>query len=230
MKIKRVKTFVKGLDKEMGGGVPEGSMVLIAGKPGTMKSSLAFNILYHNAKKGKNGVYISLEQGKESLLANMKGMGMKADPLDMKLSVLDLAMIRKKLIDMTSTTWLEVFKMYVKNLKKNMDVELLVIDSLAVLELMSKLTDPRVELFHIFEWLKDMEVTAFMVTEMKQDSNEFCRSGEDFLTDGIVHLDMRREGNSVNLYMSVVKMRQTNHKRGYFPLIFDKDGFEVVIE
>ena len=30
MKIKRVKTFVKGLDKEMEGGIPEGSMVMIA--------------------------------------------------------------------------------------------------------------------------------------------------------------------------------------------------------
>ena len=46
MKIKRVKTFIKGLDKEIDGGIPKGSIVMIAGKPGTMKSSLAFNILY----------------------------------------------------------------------------------------------------------------------------------------------------------------------------------------
>jgi len=30
--------------------------------------------------------------------------------------------------------------------------------------------------------------------------------------------------------LSVVKMRQTGHKRGYFPLIYDKDGFELVAQ
>jgi hypothetical protein len=28
--------------------------------------------------------------------------------------------------------------------------------------------------------------------------------------------------------MGVVKMRKTHHERGYAPLIFDKDGFELV--
>jgi KaiC/GvpD/RAD55 family RecA-like ATPase len=228
MAIKRVKTFVKGLDKEMNGGVPEGSMVLIAGKPGTMKSSFAYHILYKNALKGKGGVYVTLEQSKKSLVANMENLGMPLDKLETELSVLDLGLIRKKLIELGNQTWLEVFKMYIKNLRKNMDAKLLVIDSLAVLELMSKLTDPREELFHIFHWLKDMDVTAFIVTEMRQDSNEFCRYNEDFLSDGIMHIDMTRTGNTVNLYLAVLKMRQTNHKRGYFPLMLTKDGFEVV--
>ena len=59
MKVNRVKTYVKGLDEVMEGGIPEGSVVLVAGKPGTMKSSFAFNILYHNAnKEDKSGVYL----------------------------------------------------------------------------------------------------------------------------------------------------------------------------
>lgn len=231
MKVKRIKTFVKGLDKNLKGGVPEGSMVLIAGKPGTMKSSLAFNVLYHNTKEEKlRTVYVSLEQSRDSLLANMKGLGMDVAGLEEELSVLDLGMIRKKLAHMTSQTWMEVFKMYVKNLKANVGIDVLVIDSLAVLELMAKLRTPREELFHIIHWLKDMEVTAFIVTEMAQGSEEFCEHGEDFLADGIVHLDMRREGNSVNLYLSVLKMRLTDHKRSYYPLIYDKDGFEIVVE
>ena len=51
MKTKRIKTYVKGLDEVMQDGIPEGSVVMIAGKPGTMKSSFAFNILYHNANR-----------------------------------------------------------------------------------------------------------------------------------------------------------------------------------
>jgi circadian clock protein KaiC len=229
--MKRIKTYVKGLDKEMQGGIPEGSVVLVAGKPGTMKSSFAFNILYHNANKDdKSGVYVTLEQGRESLLANMEGLGMKLSGLEKEISVLDLGMIRKKLIQLTNQTWMEVFKMYLKNLKKSMDIKLVVIDSLPILEVMAKFNSPREELFHFFEWLRDMNVTAFLITEMEQGSDKFCQNSEDFLSDGIVHLDLRREENLVNLFLSIVKMRMTSHKRGYFPLIFDKDGFEIVTD
>ncbi len=231
MKIKRVKTFIKGLDKAIDGGIPEGSLVLIAGKPGTMKSSLAFNILYQNAlQKDKNGVYVTLEQSRSSLLANMENLGMSPGDLEKELSILDLGMIRKKLVNMTGQTWLEVFKTYLKNMCENMEINLLVIDSLAALQIMARLTEPREELFHIFQWLRDLEMTTFIVTEMEQGSDQFCRYGEDFLVDGIMLLDMSREGNTVNLYLSVVKMRQTNHKRGYIPLILDKDGFEIVAD
>ena len=229
MKITRVKTFIKGLDKEMSGGVPEGSVVLIAGKPGTMKSSLAFNILYHNANiDDVSGVYVTLEQSRESLLSNMDGLGMKLGGLEKEISVLDLGMIRKKLTQLTNQTWMEVFKMYLQNLKKNMDIKVVVIDSLPVLEVMARFQHPREELFHFFEWLRDMDVTAFLITEMQQSSEQFCKYDEDFLSDGIIHLDLKREGNQVNLFLGVVKMRQTGHKRGYSPLIFDKDGFEIV--
>ncbi len=229
MKIKRVKTFIKGLDEELSGGVPEGSVVLIAGKPGTMKSSLAFNILYHNANiDDVSGVYVTLEQSRESLLLNMDGLGMKLSGLEKEISVLDLGMIRKKLTQLTNQTWMEVFKMYLQNLKKNMNIKVVVIDSLPVLEVMARFQHPREELFHFFEWLRDMDVTAFLITEMQQSSEQFCKYDEDFLSDGIIHLDLKRENNMVNLFLGIVKMRQTGHKRGYSPLIFDKDGFEIV--
>ena len=36
-----VKTYIKGFDEKLGGGIPEGSVVLVVGEPGTMKSSVA---------------------------------------------------------------------------------------------------------------------------------------------------------------------------------------------
>ncbi|MEK6851190.1 MAG: ATPase domain-containing protein, partial [Candidatus Thermoplasmatota archaeon] len=61
----RVPTNVVGFDPSLGGGIPEGYVVLISGAPGTMKSSLSFSVAYHNAlHKGMKTVYITLEQGK----------------------------------------------------------------------------------------------------------------------------------------------------------------------
>jgi len=45
----RVRTFIHGFDEKLGGGIPEGAIVLLTGEPGTMKSTIAFNILYQNA-------------------------------------------------------------------------------------------------------------------------------------------------------------------------------------
>ena len=225
----RVRTYIRGLDEQLQGGIPKGHVVLLAGKPGTMKSSVAFNMLYNNARNDGNGcVYVTLEQSRDSLLENMTGLGMDIKGLESKLSVLDLALIRKKLKQLTNKSWLEVFKMYVDNLDKSMDITILVIDSLPVLEVMAKFEDPRDDLFRFFEWLRELDITTFLIAEMEQDSDKFCQNGEDFLSDGIVHLDLRRDDRQVNLFLSVVKMRKTAHRRGYYPLIFDEGGFEAV--
>ena len=46
----RIQTFIKGLDETMEGGVPKGHVVLLTGMPGSMKSSVGWNILHKNAK------------------------------------------------------------------------------------------------------------------------------------------------------------------------------------
>lgn len=229
--MERIKTYVKGLDEMLQGGVPKNYIVLMVGQPGTMKSSLGYYILYKNAKhEGRRGVHISLEQSRTSLAMSMKAMGMDITPeIGDKISILDLAFIRKKMTQLGTTTWVEVFKMYARNLKDTMDYEMMVIDSLPVLETLARFDNPREELFHLFEWLRDLEVTTFVIHEMPQDTNRFAQYGEDFLSDGIIHLDLKREKESVNLFLGIAKMRATAHKRGYFPLIYDKRGFEVVV-
>lgn len=229
MPLPRIRTYIRGLDEQLQGGIPKSHVVLISGKPGTMKSSVAFHVLYHNARtEGLGCVYVTLEQSRESLLENMSGLGMDTKGLETKLSVLDLGLIRKKLKQLANKSWLEVFKMYIDNLDKTMDIAVLVIDSLPVLEVMAKFEDPRDDLFRFFEWLRELEITTFLIAEMEQDSSRFCQNGEDFLSDGIVHLDLRRDDRQVNLFLSVVKMRKTAHRRGYYPLIWDEGGFEVV--
>ncbi|MEM4160699.1 MAG: ATPase domain-containing protein [Thermoplasmata archaeon] len=226
--IPRVKTFVRGLDEIMDGGIPEGSVVLVLGKPGTMKSSIAYSIIYKNVEEaGRKGLYVSLEQSASSLIENMAGMGFTPPGVDSNLSVLDLGLLRKKMTQLTQQAWIEIFRMYILNLKGNFNFDLLVIDSVPVLEMLAKFKEPRDELFQLFEWLRDMKVTTFLIHEETSASMSY---GEDFLADGIIHLDLRRELNAVNLFLSIMKMRRTNHRRGYFPLIFEHGNFEIVTD
>src|SRR5881397_1060307 len=66
-----------GFDDKLGGGIPEGHVVLLAGEPGTMKSTIAFNMIYQNAlRDGRPGTYISLEQGRENLTRHLDQMSL----------------------------------------------------------------------------------------------------------------------------------------------------------
>src|SRR5207244_10288622 len=86
-----------GLDDVLGGGIPDGSIVLVSGAPGTMKTSLTYHILHANALDRVRGLYVSLEQSRASLVDHTEGLGYRLEDTGGNLSILDLGMLRKKL-------------------------------------------------------------------------------------------------------------------------------------
>ena len=224
-----IKTYIEGFDEKLGGGIPEGSVVLVVGEPGTMKSSVAFNVLFHNAvKENVPGLYISLEQSRESLMDHMSNLEMDISVCEDAVQILDLGLIRKNLTMLADQSWMHVFKMYVENLQKNHDFRILALDSLPVLELLAEFKSPRADLFHFFEWLRDQQITTFLISEMSQDSNAYARYDEDFLADGIIHVKMEKV-DDINIQRRIrcVKMRSVNHSMNFFTLLFHDGIFEV---
>jgi len=225
--VERVKTFIQGFDEQIGGGVPKGSIVLVAGTAGTMKSSITFNILYHNAKvKGLKGLYISLEQNRSSLVRHMKGLGMDVSKVEDKINIWDLGMIRSGLI--AGETWLNIFRKDLQEYKEKVGLDILVLDSLPVLDLITQWKDPRTELFHMFEWLRDLGITVFLIAEIPEGERKYGQHDEDFLADGILHLRMMEaDQNSVIRMLRCVKMRNTGHSMNFFTLLFEGKKFQV---
>lgn len=224
-----MKSYIAGFDEKLGGGIPEGSVVLIVGEPGTMKSSIAFNVLFNNAvKEGIPGVYISLEQSRESLMDHMSNLEMDISVCEDLVSILDLGLIRKNLTMLADQSWMHVFKMYVEQLQKTHDFRLMVLDSLPVLELLAEFKSPRADLFHFFEWLRDQDITTFLVSEMSQDSNAYAKYDEDFLADGILHVKMEKVDDiNIQRRLRCVKLRSANHSMNFFTLLFHDGVFEV---
>src|SRR5437870_13308864 len=109
----RVRTHVEGFHEALGGGIPRGSIVLVAGSPGTMKTALTCAMLYENVKAGSKALYISLEESQEDLRAAMAELGMTG--LDaMELYVLDIGKIRLEHKDEElSKNWLDVLRKYI---------------------------------------------------------------------------------------------------------------------
>lgn len=225
--MKVYKTYVEGLDSEMEGGIPNGHIVLLSGPPGTMKSSIAYSILYNNARfDGVKSLYVCLEQNRKSLKFHMSKLDMVDEDVEKSIHLLDLSKIRKAVKEEEQKPWLDILKKLLMDLHKEKPFELLAIDSLPVLEMMSNLKRKRTNLFHFFEWLRDQDYTTMLISEAATESPELL--DEDFLADGIINLMMEKVGK-IDVYrrLRCVKMRGVNHHTGYFTFEFKNGRFHA---
>ncbi|MBI2005562.1 MAG: hypothetical protein HYS80_02250, partial [Candidatus Aenigmarchaeota archaeon] len=71
----RVATNISGLDPLLEGGFIRGSANLVAGTSGTCKTIFCCQFLWNGLQKGENGIYVTLEESPEDILANMKKFG-----------------------------------------------------------------------------------------------------------------------------------------------------------
>ena len=235
MQDERLETHIKGLDEIMEGGIPKKYIVLLCGHAGTMKSSVGYSILYNsNREHGTKGIYLTLEQSKERIVEHMTRLGMPQEGVE-DLVIIDLAKVRKDTLKEKAKNetidWPTAIISALKNYKEAYDCEVLVFDSLAALYAIATFNNPRSELFYFFEQLRDLKITNFLISEMPTDKMVYGLYGvEDFLSDGIIHLKVEQAGSSTNLYLGVVKMRKTNHPRGFFPLMYENGKFEIVTQ
>ena len=219
------------MDDIVGGGIPDGFVVLLNGAPGTMKSSFAYSILYQNAlREGRKSAYFTLEQGKDLTLEHMASLGMADERAAPNITTLDMGNIRKNLNYLQGRgTWLELFKMYCNNVMKMDSISVLVVDSLDVLETMAKMQDRRSELYFLFEWLRDLGPMTILISERPLAAGTGIAPPEEaYLADGIINLEMHPTSDLfVQRRLRVVKMRSTKHETGYYALTFEDGGFEV---
>ncbi len=252
--IKRVPTYVQGLDENIEGGIPEKHIVLICGSAGTMKSSFTFNVLYNEALIGKTGIYISLEQSYGSFIEHIENMGYDLTRINLihinelqnlipklqefknsnkgNLIIIDLGCIRKEVTDVKvvgNRSWMNVIKNIVLKSKQVLPCELLAIDSLSALYVLSKFENPRIELFFIFEFLRDSGMSSYLISEMPLDGSKYSQyEVEDYLSDGIIFLNLSQLRRTVVREIRVVKMRATNANNDVFSLEFKNAQFHAL--
>ena len=57
--LTRESTGSRAFDTILGGGIPSGSMTVVAGEPGSGKTIFALQMLFHAAKAGKKCLYFT---------------------------------------------------------------------------------------------------------------------------------------------------------------------------
>ena len=189
-----------------------------------MKSSVTFSLLYNAVLYGEtSGIYVTLEQGKDSLRSHMSNMGMNVDDPSVRnrIAIIDLSDLRVQLDEQGMSNRIDWMGQLIKQLtsyRQSIGFELLVFDSLGAFFTLTKMENPRDEIFRLFEACRRLELTSFFICEMTgEDHKQFGEYGvEDYLSDGVMHLTMERTGDDITRKLGVIKMRHTHHKLGYF--------------
>jgi circadian clock protein KaiC len=217
--LRRLPMGIPGLDEMMGGGLPQGFSLLVAGPSGSGKSIMAAAFLAEGARVGETGVIAAFEQrpnkSRGKLIADLIKAGRigVVDTRTLTLSVDEIAM---------------VLIAEVRRLKATR----VVIDSISGFELAlapNFRDDFRESLSRMVSALSRIGVTVLMTSELEDRFTElrFSPYGTAFLTDAIIVQRYIEVDSRVKRVLAVVKVRASVHSNELRLFEIDDDGIRI---
>jgi len=216
----RVPTGIARLDEMLGGGLPKGSTTLVAGGPGTGKTILAAQFIYSGATKyGEKGVYVIFGESAETFKNNMLSLGWDFGKLQEKrqVEILDLISLREP--ESVETTFDEIVET-----ARVLGAKRLVIDSITALTVVFKdVAEIRTLISVLQKVLRGLNCTTILITEVPWGSNRLGMGIEEFVSDGIIVLEMVSRRNQLKRRLMVLKMRATELNLKYYQYEISKN-------
>ena len=208
---KRLSIGVPELDEMLGGGIPEGDSLLIAGSSGTGKSLLATQFIAAGIREGQPGIVAVFEERPEEYAARASAFGLH---LDTAIEEGSLKIIYLRPLDLSVD---ETMQEILDAIKK-MGAKRLVIDSLAGFEMALApgfRADFRESLYRMIFSLTGIGVTILSTVEMEESFTEllFSSYSISFLTDDIIRLRYVEIDGQLCKVLMVVKMRRGAHSK-----------------
>jgi circadian clock protein KaiC len=215
----RVPTGVARLDEMMGGGLPRGYSLLVAGPSGSGKSILASAFLIEGARNGETGVIAAFEQRR----TRSRGAEMAALVDAGKIGVIDTRASTLSVDEMAVVLVAEI---------QRLKASRVVIDSLSGFELALAPTfrdDFRESLSRMMAALAATGVTVLMTSELEDRYNElsFSPYGTAFLTDAIIVQRYIEVESRLRRVMAVVKVRASAHSNELRLFEIDDAGIKI---
>lgn len=228
--LPKTPTGIHGLDEVTEGGLPRGRPTLICGPAGCGKTLLGVEFLVRGIREyGENGVFLSFEETRADLIANVASLGFDLDQLqaDGKLAI-DYASINPREIEQSGEWDLEGLFIRLGAAIDAVGADRVVIDTIENLfGAFSDTATLRAELRRLFRWLKDRGVTAIITGERGDGS--LTRHGiEEYVSDCVIVLDHRVTEQTSTRRLRVLKYRGTLHGTNEYPFLIGRHGVSVV--
>jgi len=223
----RVPTGIEGFDSLIEGGIPRGSLVLLAGNAGSGKTIFSAQYLYHGASKLEEpGLYVSFAESRETFLKNMKRMNMDFERYEQegRLKFIDLVTVTEKGIGEILTSILEEISA--------LKAKRLVIDSFSALAQAFKAPiDARIVLHTILgKMVRQAGSTTLLVVEMPMNEERMGLGIEEFVADGVIAMTLASKRGYLDRRLQILKMRGTKTSKALLRYDIDEHGIRVYTE
>jgi circadian clock protein KaiC len=218
--IPRLETGIPNLDAILHGGLVKGSMTVIAGLPGSGKTTLTQQMCFHHAAQGGRVLFFNtLSEPTAKTLLYLRPFAF-FDPklMDERIRYIDLGMmLRTKGVELTCNVLME----HLKQFKPSM----VVIDSFKVFDdLTSSNEELRKFTYELAVRLMAWECTTFLLGEYNPDRLEHPAFSA---IDAIIAIKQRELSGEQQRVLQVVKMRGTSHSRDEHPMVISDAGVAV---
>jgi circadian clock protein KaiC len=217
----RLSLGVKGLDDMLGGGIPAGYSVLLAGPSGSGKSVLATEFILEGARHGEPGIIAVFEKRP----TEYSQQGPSGRPFERLVRERKVGIIHTRPLDLSIDEMLHEIVEAIHRLKARR----LVIDSLSGFELALAPTfreDFRESLYRMVAVLTGMGITMMMTAELEDSYMDlrFSPHGTAFLTDAIIMQRYIELNGQLQRIMAVVKVRGSAHSKDLRAFEITEDG------
>ena len=222
---RRLSCGVPELDEMMGGGIPEGDSLLVAGSSGTGKSLLGTRFIVEGIRQGEPGIVAMFEERPAEYAERAASFGLDLDT-PQKEGKLKLLYIRPLDLSVDETV------REIIDTVKEMGAKRLVIDSLAGFEMALApgfRTDFRESLYRMIGALTRTGVTIISTVEVQETFTGFTLSAYaiSFLSDDILRLRFVSINGQLRKMMVVIKMRRSAHSIDMREFEITPQGFVI---
>jgi circadian clock protein KaiC len=223
MLSKRIPTGITGLDKMVEGGFPRGSMVVLAGSPGSGKTIASAQYIYHGATKfGESGVYISFGERKEVFFENMDRFGLNFRELEKKGKFLFL-----DLMTTTNAAISDTLRITLDEVRR-IKAQRLVLDSFtAIGSALNNKIEARIILHLLEKLMRDIGCTTLLLVEIPMGQTGLGLGFEEFVSDGIILFETVEVRSGIQKRSIIRKMRGTNHNQNYCKIVISDQGLAL---
>ncbi len=222
--MKLVKTGINKLDEMLGGGIPKKASITISGPGGSGKTILATQFLVNGARMfAEPGLYISLEEDKETYLTSISNFNFKINALMSEglFMVVDMPPHEvSQLVDIRNP---------VKELIEEFGISRVVIDSIMPLAIAYNTDVERQRGFlQLIQNIRKWDTTTIIISEDTRQRNEVLPStkyGIENLTQGWIHLyyEKKKTGQRERL-LEIIKLKGMKHSSKAARFKITEDG------
>jgi circadian clock protein KaiC len=227
----REKMGIIGVDDAMGGGIPQGHMVLISGNTGTGKTLFGMHFTVQGIKDGKSAVYVALDEPVDQVKKTAREFSFDFDEYEKEGK---LFFVCPSLIDISNDKLLYE----IVNAVNKIGAKRVVIDSISSLK-SATMSEESVRQFLIQAsgFFKNKGITCVM--NYLSGANFGAAKGQLLaaldtnlmrlspIVDGIIVLLYVERGQRVKRILNILKMRGSWHSNNIFQYEVDKDGIKL---